>query len=132
MNNGETNIVNNALTGALAPITRIGGGEVRVDWAVDAPIAAWDDATAQGALSFGFVDVADDVVTITRTVRVRNYSNKRVSYAVKPSFRFADDQANGAVTINAPATVTVGPGAATTRCSRSASASTARCCAGTS
>jgi subtilisin family serine protease len=113
MNNGETNIVNDALTGALAPITRIGGGEVRVDWAVDAPIAAWDDSTAQGALSFGFVDVADDVVTITRTVRVRNYSNKRISYAVKPSFRFANDEANGAVTISAPATVTVGPGRGT-------------------
>jgi hypothetical protein len=29
MNNGETYIINDALTGALAPITRIGGGEVR-------------------------------------------------------------------------------------------------------
>jgi subtilisin family serine protease len=113
MNNGETNIVNDALTGALAPITRIGGGEVRVDWAVDAPIAAWDNSTAQGALSFGFVDVADDVVTITRTVRVRNYSNKRITYAVKPSFRFANDEANGAVSISAPSTVTVGPGRGT-------------------
>ena len=116
MNNGLTEIVNNVLpldNPPLAPISRIGGGEVRVDWAVDAPIAAWDDSTAQGALSFGFVDAADDVVTITRTVRVRNYSNKRISYAVKPSFRFADDEANGAVTISAPATVTVGPGRGT-------------------
>jgi hypothetical protein len=57
--------------------------------------------------------VADDVVTIKRTVRVRNYSNKRLTYAVKPSFRFADDEANGAVSISAPATVTVGPGRGT-------------------
>ena len=33
MNNAETNIINDALTGDLAPITRIGGGEVRVDQA---------------------------------------------------------------------------------------------------
>jgi subtilisin family serine protease len=86
MNNADTHVVNNVLTGALAPISRIGGGEVRVDWAVDAPAAAWDDARPQGALSFGFVDVADDVVTINRTVRV---------------------------SISAPATVTVGPGRGT-------------------
>ena len=34
MNTGEINIVNDPLTGALAPITRIGGGEVRVNRAV--------------------------------------------------------------------------------------------------
>jgi subtilisin family serine protease len=110
MNNGYTNVVNDALTGALAPISRIGGGEVRVDQAVKAPAAAWDNAVPQGALSFGFVDVADDTVTITRTVRVRNYSNKRISYTVTPSFRFANDEANGAVSVSAPPTVSVGPG----------------------
>jgi len=113
MNNGYTDVVNNALTGELAPITRIGGGEVRVDWAVAAPVAAWDDAVPQGALSFGFVDVADDLVTITRTVRVRNYSNKRLTYSVKPTFRFANDEANGAVNVSAPSTVVVGPGRGT-------------------
>jgi minor extracellular serine protease Vpr len=112
MNNAYTDVINNPLTGELAPITRIGGGEVRVDWAVDAPAAAWDDARPQGALSFGFVDVAD-TVTITRTVRVRNYSNQRITYDVKPTFRFANDQANGAVTVSAPSTVTVGPGRGT-------------------
>ena len=110
MNNGFTAVVNNPLTGELAPISRIGGGEVRVDRAVKAPAAAWDNAVPQGALSFGFVDVADEVVTITRTVRVRNYSNKRISYTVTPSFRFANDEANGAVSVSAPSTVSVGPG----------------------
>ena len=113
MNNGYTDVENNVLTGELAPITRIGGGEVRVDQAIAAPAAAWDNDVPQGALSFGFVDVADDSVTITRTVRVRNYSNNRISYAVKPSFRFANDEANGAVSISAPSTVTVGPGRGT-------------------
>jgi subtilisin family serine protease len=113
MNNGFTGVVNDALTGALAPITRIGGGEVRVSLAVDAPAAAWDNDMPQGALSFGFVDVADEVVTIKRTVRVRNYSNKRINYSVTPTFRFADDVSTGAVTVDAPSMVAVGPGRGT-------------------
>jgi minor extracellular serine protease Vpr len=113
MNNAETNIINDPLTGALAPITRIGGGEVRVNRAVAAPVAAWADDQPQAALSFGFVDVADDYVTITRTVRVRNYSNQRRTYTVTPTFRFADDVANGAVSVSAPQRVTVGPGRGT-------------------
>jgi minor extracellular serine protease Vpr len=110
MNNGEIDIVNDALTGALAPITRIGGGEVRVDRALAAPVAAWDNDVPSGALSFGFVDVADDVVTLTKTVRVRNYANTRRTYFVTPTFRFADDAANGAVSVSAPASVIVMPG----------------------
>ena len=42
MNNAETDILNDVLIGDLAAITRIGGGEVRVNWAMDAPAAAWD------------------------------------------------------------------------------------------
>lgn len=110
MNNGETNVVNNALTGALAPISRIGGGEVRVDRALTAPVAAWDDAVPSGSLSFGFVDVADDVVTLTKTVRIRNYANTARTYNVTPAFRFADDGTNGAVKVSAPAKVSVKPG----------------------
>lgn len=110
MNNAETEVANDALTGAPASITRIGGGEVRVDRAVKAPAAAWDNDVPQGGLSFGFVDVADTTVTITKTVRVRNYSNKRLTYNVTPTFRFADDAANGAVSVSAPSRVVVGPG----------------------
>ncbi len=110
MNNGEMNIVNNPLTGELAPITRIGGGEVRVDRALSAPVAAWDKDVPTGALGFGFVDVADNVVTLTKTVQIRNLDNKKHTYTVTPAFRFADDAANGAVTVSAPSTVVVKPG----------------------
>ena len=82
MNNAETNIINDALTGALTPITRIGGGEVRVDRAFSAPVAAWDKDVPTGALGFGFVDVADNVVTLTKTVRIRNLDNKPHTYTV--------------------------------------------------
>ena len=110
MNNGETNILNDALTGQLASITRIGGGEVRVDRALSAPVVAWDKDVPTGALGFGFVDVADEVVTLTKTVVIRNLDNQKHTYSVTPTFRFADDAANGAVTISAPSRVTVKPG----------------------
>jgi minor extracellular serine protease Vpr len=109
MNTGETDIVNDPLTGALAPITRIGGGEVRVDRAVAATAAAWDAEVASAALSFGFVDVTD-TVTMTRTVRIRNYDNSRRTFTVTPTFRFQNDVDNGAVTVSAPSSVRVQPG----------------------
>jgi subtilisin family serine protease len=113
MNNAYTEIVNDALTGALAPITRIGGGEVRVDRALSAPVVAWDRDVPSGSLSFGFVNVADDVVTITKTVKIRNLDNKKHSYTITPTFRFADDVANGAVSVSAPAMVEVKTGKGT-------------------
>lgn len=108
MNNGYTDIETDPFTG-LAPITRIGGGEVRVYNALMAPAAAWDDETRTGALSFGFDDVSKNVVTLQRKVRVRNYSGKSVTYDIKPTFRFADDIVNGAVSVSAPPKIRVGP-----------------------
>jgi subtilisin family serine protease len=101
MNNGETNIETDPFSG-LAPITRIGGGEVRVDRALAAPAAAWDDDTLQGALSFGFADVAKDTVTLHKTVRVRNYSDEDIRYDIIPTFRYQDDADNGAVSVSVP------------------------------
>jgi hypothetical protein len=109
MNNGETDIDTDPFTG-LAPITRIGGGEVRVDRAVLAPAAAWDDDLLQGALSFGFADVSKDTVTLHKTVRVRNYSDSDLEYSITPTFRYADDEANGAVSVDAPKKVKVKAG----------------------
>ena len=108
MNNGETNIDTDPFSG-LAPVSRIGGGEVRVLDAYQEPIAAWDDATMTGSLSFGQVDVAKDVVTLHRKVRVRNYTDEAVTYNVTPTFRYADDEASGAVAITAKTRVRVQP-----------------------
>lgn len=109
MNNGETNIDTDPFSG-LAPITRIGGGEVRVDAALEAPAAAWDTAYPSGALSFGFVDVRGKVLNLHKTVRVRNYSDKDIEYTITPTFRYPDDEANGAVSIQAPEKVYVRAG----------------------
>lgn len=107
MNNAESNVISDPLTGALAPITRIGGGEVRVDQAINAPVAAWDYYGASGALSFGFVDVSGGSVTLTKLVRIHNLGYQQHNYTITPTFRFADDAASGAVTITVPPAVLV-------------------------
>jgi hypothetical protein len=109
MNNGETNIITDPFTG-LAPISRIGGGEVRVDRALLAPAAAWDDELLLGSLSFGFHDVSKSTVNLFKTVRVRNYSDKDIWYNVTPSFRFENDAESGAVEVEAPKQVFVKAG----------------------
>ena len=65
VNNGETKVYNNLKTepGRLAPITRIGGGEVRVDRALGATAAAWDQSTKRATLSFGFLDATQRITT---------------------------------------------------------------------
>ncbi len=70
MNTAETDIMNTPafFGGDLAPISRIGGGEVRVDQALESTAAAWDARRLpSGGLSFGFVDVAG-VKYITKQV----------------------------------------------------------------
>jgi hypothetical protein len=49
-------------------------------------------------------------VTITKTVRIRNYANTQRTYTVTPTFRFEDDALNGAVSVSAPSSVLVRPG----------------------
>jgi subtilisin family serine protease len=109
VNSAEKNVFTNPVTlpGVLAPITRIGGGEVRVDNAVELTTAMWDAADPAGvALSFG-AHRSTGVVTYRKKVLVRNYSPAARSYTITPSFRYADDQASGAASISAPASVAV-------------------------
>jgi subtilisin family serine protease len=109
MNTAETEIYTNpALApGVLAPITRIGGGEVRVDAALASKTAAWEQDTRAGSLSFGYKTVSSSEL-ICRKVQVRNYSNAARVYRVQPSFRFTDDQASGAVKFVVPPVIAVG------------------------
>ncbi len=59
MNSAETAVYTNpaVLPGELAPITRIGAGELRVDRAVAQTAIAWNRATKSAALSFGALEV---------------------------------------------------------------------------
>lgn len=109
VNTGETQIFNTpeGLGGMLAPISRIGGGEVRVDRALATQAAAWEQASRLPTLSFGFVDAYAPTMTLTRTVLVRNYSNAVITYTIAPTFRYDDDLDNEAVEIEVPAQISV-------------------------
>ncbi|MCI0344425.1 MAG: S8 family serine peptidase [Chloroflexi bacterium] len=101
INTGFTDILNRPAVfgGELAPITRIGGGEVRVDRALATDAAAWDDNAPTAALNFGFHDITAGGSTM-RTVRVRNYGGSAITYDLASTFRFANDLANGAVVVS--------------------------------
>ena len=104
---GDTAIDTDPFTG-LAPITRIGGGEVRVDAAFTNELAAWDADTLLPTLSFGQVDVAQNTITMHKQLRVWNYSNSRTAVTLTPTFRYADDEASGAINVKiSPSTVQV-------------------------
>jgi hypothetical protein len=108
MNTAETDIMNipEFFGGDLASITRIGGGEVRVDAALESSAAAWVGQGASAGLSFGFVDVSG-ITKITKRVTVKNYSDQEVLYTIAGDFRFEDDEASGAVAIKAPEKIRV-------------------------
>jgi minor extracellular serine protease Vpr len=110
MNTAETAVFNNPATqpGVLAPITRIGAGEVRVNRAIASQTAAWDDHTRSGSLSFGYRPLAK-AQTFEKEIEIRNYSRMPRVYKVSSAFRYANDAASGAVQVKAPSFVFVGP-----------------------
>lgn len=108
MNTAETNIGINpvVLPGVLAPITRIAGGEVRVDQALKSTTAAWDSVAMTGSLSFGYQALTGSA-TFEKTVTVRNYGGTTRTYSVTATFRYSNDAASGAVTIDVPSSLRV-------------------------
>lgn len=110
INNAETDIdqpasADQVVPNIPAPISRIGGGEVRVDRAAKATSGAYGfdlvkTGTRSGGVSFGFVDVADQGVLVHRRVRVFNTAKQPALFKMKPTYRYADDVANGAVKIH--------------------------------
>jgi hypothetical protein len=113
---GETNILTNPATrpGELAPITRIGGGEVRADRAAAVSTIAFDHKSRQPNLSFGFVAAAEPT-KVTRLVTIRNLSAEPRYYTLTPTFRYAADEASGAVAPSLSRNVAyVGPRGSTT------------------
>lgn len=114
MGSAETVVYQNKATqpGVLAPISRIGGGEVRVDKAAALTTVAWaegDNSARAASLSFGFTDAAA-TTTISKRLIVSNMGTADVTYSIAPTFRYADDAASGAVAVTAPSKVTVKKG----------------------
>jgi subtilisin family serine protease len=111
MNSAETTVYTNPATlpGGLAPITRIGAGELRVNRAVLLSSLAWDKQALSATLGFGAPEV-DRRVTLRRTLTVENKGTSAKTFTITPSFRYADDEASGAVSVSAPASVRVRAG----------------------
>ena len=110
MNTADTQIFTDpaSLPGVLATITRIGGGELRIDEAAASQTAVWDDERHTGSLSFGYHAV-DNLDFECRPVRVRNYSRSPRLYRISSTFRYSDDAASRAVSLRLPPAVFVGP-----------------------
>jgi hypothetical protein len=120
INTADTNVFQpsvgaSVLPDQLAPITRIGGGEVRVDRALFSPVIVSDvtgDKVSRihGAMSFGYLDVAKTNTVLHRKLEVENRSFFPLLYKVKPTLRYQDDKDNGAVSMTvSPSTVVVYP-----------------------
>jgi subtilisin family serine protease len=109
MNSAETTVYTNPAVspGVLAPITRIGAGELRVDRAIGLDTLAFNLRNKSAALSFGALEV-DRPTTVTQTLRIRNFGHHEKRYTVTPSFRYADDAASGAIRVVVRPTVRVG------------------------
>jgi subtilisin family serine protease len=109
MNTAETQIFHSqALApGKLAPITRIGAGEVRVNKALAARSAAWVEKDQSAAISFGY-RATGHTTEIEREVRVENYDKKAKTFQISSAFRVPAKGATGAVEIHAPRSIRVG------------------------
>ncbi|MDJ0756549.1 MAG: S8 family serine peptidase [Ardenticatenaceae bacterium] len=110
MGTAETEIYTTApgLNTQLAPISRIGGGEVRVDRALESPIVAYtEEFTGSSVVSVGQVDVHKRTVIYKRIV-IDNISGEVVKLDLTPTFRDAAKD-NGAVTVKMPKRVTIPP-----------------------
>jgi uncharacterized repeat protein (TIGR01451 family) len=80
---------------ALAPITRMGSGQVDAAASEAATLLAFDSTTAEplqwsGALSFGYLPVAANAI-FTRTLTLKNLGAAPLDLQLASSFRFADD-----------------------------------------
>ncbi len=109
MNSATTTVYTNGalLPGRLAPITRIGAGEVRVRSALALNSVAYNKEDLSAALSFGAREVSGFAEYEKRLV-IENLGNQAKTFNINKSFRYADDEASGAVSIVAPSSVKVG------------------------
>ena len=109
MTGAETQVFTNfaALPGVLAPISRIGAGEVRVNQAFDNSGTMWDASNPGAvALSFGYQPFSSTEI-LRKCVVVRNFSGTTKTWNIATNFRYASDQVSGAVTFSAPPSITV-------------------------
>ncbi|MDR3752585.1 MAG: S8 family serine peptidase [Terracidiphilus sp.] len=103
------NVYNNAATmpGVLAPMSRAGSGELRVDHAFAGSTAAWDASNPLAvSLSFGAYRLNANQ-TYKKKVVVRNYSSVSHTYAITNTYRDAPNTTG--FTLSFPGSVSVPP-----------------------
>jgi subtilisin family serine protease len=103
----ETNVFQNAATqpGALAPMSRMGGGEVRADRAIAASTAVWDStAPLAVTISFGTYRLNANQ-SFKKKIVVKNYSNASRTYQISNTYRDAPNTTGA--TISTPSSITV-------------------------
>lgn len=110
MNNTETQIKTapNIFGSQLAPATRIGGGEVRVDRALNATTFASVPSDETSGISFGAPSVSEST-EFHKTVVVTNASRSKRRYSVSVSFRDSTNPGTAAATFDVPSKLDVGP-----------------------
>jgi subtilisin family serine protease len=107
METTEVNVFENAATepGVLAPLSRVGSGEVRADRAAAATTAVWDSSAPLAvSISFGTYRLNTNG-SYKKKLVVKNYSNTTRTYTITNSFRDAPNTIG--VTLTVPASVTV-------------------------
>jgi len=111
MNSANTVVYNNPATepGVMAPISRIGAGELRVDRALALTGIAHNTKAMTAALPFGFAEVARNA-NLGSELLIENFSNAARTYTLAANYRYPNDAASGATTIELPSTVTVPAG----------------------
>lgn len=115
MNTAERDILVNPVSqpGVLAPVTRIGAGEVRVDRAHATDTIAYDRDSRIASLSFGYrsLNAASPITTLRKAIEVCNLGSTPRTYTAENLFRYAEDAATAAVTVTfTPASVDVPAG----------------------
>jgi subtilisin family serine protease len=110
MNSAFREVATNSVTapGVLAPVTRIGAGELRVDRALDADLLAWNPKHSSAALSYGYQAVAQAGVFVEQ-LRIENRGRQWKQVHLAATFRYDDDRASRAVRVNVPSSVVVPP-----------------------
>jgi len=111
MNTAATDILTapNLFPGQAAPISRIGGGEVRVDRAMSTNTFALSLQDESAAISFGYSPVGE-ARTFHKKVTVFNRSGSKRTYSVSASFRNPANPANAAASLSVPSSLKVGKG----------------------
>jgi subtilisin family serine protease len=109
METSNPTVFNNAATqpGVLAPMSRMGAGELRVNQAVAASTAVWDASNPLSvSLSFGTYRLNANA-SYRKKVLIRNYSNTARTYSINNVYRDAPNLTG--VTLSVPPSIFVPP-----------------------